>query len=122
MSLRKLDLYILGHVLALTALVGLALMTIQSFLAFVADIGDIGEGRFGYADLFAYTALMLPRGLYLMLPVIAMLGTLMGLGVLSSQSELTAMRAASMIIVKQSEGEQGVTIAAGHSPFLPKKA
>lgn len=98
--MRRLDLYILGHVLALTALVALALVGIQSFLAFVAELDDVGQGQFGYLALFTYTALLIPRGFYLMLPVIGMLGTLLGLGVLASQSELTAMRASGISVLR----------------------
>ncbi|MEK6805156.1 MAG: LPS export ABC transporter permease LptG [Pseudomonadota bacterium] len=109
MRLRRLDLYVLSHVLALTGLVALALLAVQSFLAFVAEIDSVGQGGFSYVTALAYTALMMPRGLYLMLPVIAMLGTLMGLGVLASQSELTAMRAAGISVMRIG----GSTVLAG---------
>ena len=96
--MRRLDLYILEHILALTGIVALALMAIHVFLAFVADLDDVGGGRFSYSLLLLYTFLKIPRALYLLLPVVAMLGTLMGLGVLANQSELTAMRAAGVSV------------------------
>src|SRR3546814_3869915 len=42
----------------------------------------------------------LPTGLYILMPVIALLGTLMGLGTLAAQNEVTAMRASGMTVVQ----------------------
>jgi lipopolysaccharide export LptBFGC system permease protein LptF len=96
----RLDRYILVHVLALSAIVALAIAAIQAFLAFVAVSGDVGHGDFSYSMLLLYTLLKIPR---------AMVGTLMGLGVLASQSELTAMRAAGVSVSRIG----GSTVMAG---------
>jgi lipopolysaccharide export system permease protein len=96
----RLDRYIVGHILGLTGVVALALLAIQTFVAFVSQIDEIGQGDFGYRDLIAYTLWLAPSGLYVMLPIIAMLGTLMGMGALASQSELTAMRAAGVSLLR----------------------
>ena len=96
----RLDRYIVSHILGLTAIVALALMAIHTFLSFVSQIDEIGQGAFGYRDLFIYTLFLAPSGLYVMLPIVAMLGTLMGLGTLAGQSELTAMRAAGVSLMR----------------------
>lgn len=90
--MKIVDRYIISHILGLTGIVALALLAIHSFLTFVAEIDEIGRGM-SYWELMLYTLWLMPTGLYVMLPIIAMLGTLMGLGMLASQSELTAMRA-----------------------------
>ena len=98
--MSRIDRYIISHILSLTAVVALALLAIHTFVSFVAQIDEIGEGGFGYKELLLYTLWLAPSGLYVMLPIIAMLGTLMGLGTLASQSELTAMRAAGVSLLR----------------------
>jgi len=108
-GLKRVDRYLVSHIFGLTAIVAMALMSIYSFIAFVTRIDSIGRGRFGYLELFLYTLYELPTGFYIMLPVIAMLGTLMGLGTLAQQSELTAMRAAGVSLLRIG----GATLLAG---------
>ena len=98
--MSRIDRYIISHILGLTAIVALALLAIHSFVSFVSQVDEIGTGAFGYKELLLYTLWQAPSGLYVMLPIIAMLGTLMGLGTLASQSELTAMRAAGMSLLR----------------------
>jgi lipopolysaccharide export system permease protein len=98
--MSRIDRYIIGHVLGLTLVVALALLAIHTFVSFVAQIDEVGQGGFGYRELLLYTLWQAPSGLYVMLPIIAMLGTLMGLGTLASQSELTAMRAAGVSLLR----------------------
>ena len=98
--MSRLSRYIVSHILGLTAIVALALLAIHTFVSFVAQIDEIGVGSFGYRELLLYTLWLAPSGLYVMLPIVAMLGTLMGLGTLASQSELTAMRAAGVSLLR----------------------
>ena len=98
--MTRLDRYIIAHILGLTAIVALALLAIHSFVSFVSQIDEIGRGDFGYRELLIYTLWLAPTGLYVMLPIIAMLGTLTGLGTLASQSELTAMRASGVSLLR----------------------
>lgn len=97
--MKALDRYIMAHIFGLTAIVALGLLAIQSFLTFVAELDEISRGM-SYAQLLYYTLWLMPSGLYVMLPIIAMLGTVMGLGTLASQSELTAMRAAGVSLLR----------------------
>lgn len=98
--MNRLDRYIIAHILGLTAIVALALVAIFTFISFVGEVDDTGQGGFGMAQLMIYTALMMPTGLYTLMPIIALLGTLMGLGTLAAQGELTAMRAAGVTIAR----------------------
>lgn len=88
------DRYIMFAVLGLTAIVGLGLVTIYSFINFVSEIDRSAGTEFGAAEIAVYTLYLMPSGLYVLMPLIAMLGTLLGVGQLAVQSELTAMRAA----------------------------
>ncbi|HUP92810.1 MAG TPA: LPS export ABC transporter permease LptG [Solimonas sp.] len=92
--MKTLTRHLILHIYGLTAIVALALVAVFTFISFIAEIDETGQGGFGVLQLVGYTVLMLPTGLYTLMPIIAMLGTLLGLGTLASQNELTAMRAA----------------------------
>lgn len=98
--MNRLDRHIAAHILGLSGIVALALVAIYTFINFVADVEDIGQGNFGLLQLMAYTLMLMPEALYTLMPIIAMLGTLMGLGVLATQGELTAMRAAGISLMR----------------------
>ena len=95
---RLLTLYIVRHVLGTTAVVALAMLAIQSFITLVTEADETGKNGFGALQLAQATLLQMPSGLALLMPIVAMIGTLMGLGMLAGQSELTAMRAAGLSI------------------------
>jgi lipopolysaccharide export system permease protein len=76
----------------LGVIVGLALL-----FAFIDEMGDV-EGNYGLQDAAWYVFLTLPRRVYEMLPMAALIGCLIGLGSLASNSELTIMRAAGVSI------------------------
>ncbi|HVT35215.1 MAG TPA: LPS export ABC transporter permease LptG, partial [Nevskiaceae bacterium] len=98
--MKKIDRYIAQNIYGLTGIVALALVAIYTFVSFVADIDQTGQGSFGLGKLLTYSLMNMPAALYTLFPIIAMLGTLMGLGSLASQGELTAMRAAGVSLLR----------------------
>ena len=95
--MRKLDRYIGASVFfailaVLGVIVGLALL-----FAFIDELGDLSE-TYGTLDVLIYVLLTLPRRAYEMLPMAALIGCLIGLGTLASNSELTIMRAAGVSV------------------------
>lgn len=98
--MRLLDRHIVRSIFELTGLVALALLAIYTFVSFVSDIGDTGKGKYGIPQLIAYTVLMMPSSLYILMPIVALLGTLLGVGALARQGELTAMRAAGVSVLR----------------------
>jgi len=93
----KLDRYIGAQVFVailgvLGIIVGLALL-----FAFIDELSDV-EDSYGLFDALWYVLLTAPRRLYEMLPMAALIGCLIGLGSLASNSELTIMRAAGVSI------------------------
>jgi lipopolysaccharide export system permease protein len=90
----RLDRYIIRSILELTLICALALTTIFMFTSFVAELDEIDKGRFTLLQLSGFTLLNAPNGVSTLLPIITMLGTLMGMGNLAMQGELTAIRAA----------------------------
>ncbi|SFF44490.1 lipopolysaccharide export system permease protein [Fontimonas thermophila] len=101
--------YLVRTILGFTALTGFALVAIYTFISFVAEIDEVGQGGFGMLQLLWYTLMMVPSGLYALMPIIALLGTLMGLGALAAQNEINAMRASGVTLLHLGRA----TLAAG---------
>jgi len=91
--MKLLDRYIAGVVISGTAVALLVIMGLNVFFEVIRQIDDVGEGTFTLVTMLQYVALTLPRSLYELFPTAALLGGLTGLGALSVNSELVAMRA-----------------------------
>lgn len=85
--------YIAKQVLGSILIVLLLLVGIQSFIQLAAQLQDVGKGDYGLGQAFLFVPLMLPSDIYLLFPMAALIGSLIGLGRLAQYSELTVMRA-----------------------------
>jgi lipopolysaccharide export system permease protein len=74
------------------------LLTLSAFFLFISQQSDIGTGHYGAGDAFLFTFLNLPQSAYELLPIAALIGTLMGLGNLASASELVVTRASGVSV------------------------
>ncbi|AMS14156.1 LPS export ABC transporter permease LptG [Pseudomonas chlororaphis] len=93
----KLDRYIGNSVLlAILAVLGI-ILGLASLFAFIDEMGSVSDS-YTVMDVLSFVALTAPRRLYEMLPMAALIGCLIGLGSLASNSELTIMRAAGVSI------------------------
>ena len=90
--------YIAQAILTSTGLVLLVLLGLYTFMDFIVELEDIGKGQYQLTDVLAYLALSMPKRIYELLPIAALLGSVLGLGNLASQSELVVMRAAGISI------------------------
>jgi len=90
--------YIAQAILTSTGLVLLVLLGLYTFMDFITELEEVGKGEYQLADVLAYLALSMPKRLYELLPIAALLGSVLGLGNLASQSELVVMRAAGISI------------------------
>lgn len=115
--MNRLDRYIIANVLGLTAVTALGLTAIQTFIAFVSEAGELG-GDFGFVELGLYIVLLVPSGLLTMLPMIALLGTLLGLGALASQGELVAMRAVGVSVLRLGRATTLAGVLLGLGAFM----
>lgn len=97
--MRRLDRYIGNSVLLSILIVALIILGLDLLFAFINELDDV-EGNYGALDALSYTLLTLPRRLYDMLPLAALVGCLIGLGSLASNSELTIMRAAGVSVTR----------------------
>ena len=93
----KLDRYIGSSVfMAILAVLGI-ILGLATLFAFIDEMGDASD-TYTLLDVMSYVLLTAPRRLYDMLPMAALIGCLIGLGSLASNSELTIMRAAGVSI------------------------
>ncbi|OUR70946.1 LPS export ABC transporter permease LptG [Methylophaga sp. 41_12_T18] len=90
--------YIATTILTSTALVLFILLGIYTFMDFITELDDLGKGQYQIGDIASFIALSMPKRIYELLPIAALLGSVLGLGNLASQSELVAMRAAGMSV------------------------
>lgn len=88
------DRYILRAVLLGSLLAMLTLLPLVAFLLLADELHDVGTGRYSLGEAFSVIALSLPRYAYLLFPIVALIGSLLGLGNLAAHFELVAMRAA----------------------------
>ncbi len=98
--MNRLDRYVISHVLELTGIVALGLVSIYTLVVFVSDVNETGKGNYGVTQVLEYSVLMIPSSLYILMPIVALLGTLMGVGALARSGELTAMRSAGVSLAR----------------------
>ncbi len=89
----KLDAYIRNSVLMAMLLVLLVLASLDLLFTVFDELGGTNE-RYQTSDALQYVLLTFPRHVYDLLPIIALIGSLIGLSVLASSNELVIMQAA----------------------------
>jgi lipopolysaccharide export system permease protein len=97
--MKKIDKYIAKTVLAGILIVLLVLVGLFTFFAFIDEIDDIGKQRYELWHAIQYVLLEVPKHVYDIFPSAALLGSLLALGALANNSELTVMRAAGISIL-----------------------
>ncbi|MGD2116897.1 MAG: LPS export ABC transporter permease LptG [Chromatiales bacterium] len=93
-----LERYIGKAVLVGSIIVMLVLLTLLGVFELVKELDDVGVGSYTTSDAMVSALLTLPRKLFEVFPVTALVGSLLGLGTLASNGELTAMRAAGVSV------------------------
>jgi lipopolysaccharide export system permease protein len=85
--------YITRSVAGAIFVVLLVIVALDGISELVDQLGQI-HGAYTFTEVLLYVALTLPAGVYDYLPLAALVGCLVGLGMLASSSELVVMRAA----------------------------
>jgi lipopolysaccharide export system permease protein len=91
-----LDRYIASTLLSAVALVMVALQMLGMLFVFIGEQGNVGIGHYGMLDALQYSAMTLPQFALETFPAGALIGALLGIGVLARSHELTVMRASGM--------------------------
>jgi lipopolysaccharide export system permease protein len=92
--------YMIRTVLGYTALVMIVLLALGALFMFIGQQDDIGVGNYTATQALLFVALNLPSYLFQLLPVAALIGSLLGLGNLARGSELIVMRSAGVTTLR----------------------
>jgi lipopolysaccharide export system permease protein len=93
--------YMMRTILASTALVLVVLLALAGLFEFIAELDDT-RGNYQTPQAILFALLRLPNLAFEMLPVAALIGSLLGLGALASNSEIVVMRSAGLSVMKMS--------------------
>ena len=91
-----LDRYIGANVVAGVLLALLVLLGLFTLFEFVDELEHLGRGEYSLGPILLYVTLRVPRLTYELFPIAALVGALIGLGMLARNGELTVMRCAGL--------------------------
>jgi lipopolysaccharide export system permease protein len=92
--------YILRTVFAHTALVLAVLLVLGGLFLFITEQDDIGTGSYTATQAITYVFLNLPNLACQLLPIAALIGSLLGLGNLARDNEIVVMRASGITTLR----------------------
>lgn len=95
-----LDRYVVRSILGSVLLVMAVVLILGGLFIFIDQGDDIGVGHYTAMDALWYTLLNLPHQAFELLPITALIGSLLGLGSLARGSELTVIRSTGVSIVR----------------------
>lgn len=99
MILNRIDRHI-GSTVLVSILAVLACATTVSLLFGLTDELQSDRSDYSFLDVFWYVILRLPGQLYEALPFVVFIGTIVGMGVLTSQSEIMVFRASGVSVFR----------------------
>ena len=95
-----LDRYIVRAILGTVLMVMTVLLVLGALFVFIDQQEDVGVGHYTALGALWYSLLNLPQLAYELLPITALIGSLLGLGSLARGSELTVIRATGVSIAR----------------------
>ncbi len=98
--MRIVDWYIGRTILTHSLLVMGVLLGLFTFVALIDQLEDVGVGSYNLYELIKYIMLTMPRRVYELFPMAALLGTILGLSSMAVESELVVMRASGISLLQ----------------------
>ncbi len=95
-AFKKVDKLVALSVLGSVLLAWGFLVALDTLNAFVSEVNDVGTGQYTLSKAVAYVLLTVPRRGYQFFGYSALIGGLLGMGMLAGSGELTALRAAGL--------------------------
>ena len=92
--------YIAIHVIVATLLSLAVLLALFLFISVVDDLGRVGRGAYTVLRSLEYVGLSAPRLAFSLFPVAALVGSLLGLGILATNSELVVLRGSGISVAE----------------------
>lgn len=97
-----LSLYMMRTIVTSTAIVLVVLLSLAALFEFIAELEDV-KNNYQAPQAMLFAVLRLPILGFEMMPVSALIGSLLGLGALAANSEIIVMRSAGLSVVKMSQ-------------------
>lgn len=97
--MRRLSRYIGKTIAGAIFVVLLVIVGLDTLFSLIDEFTDL-ENNYGAKEAFAYTALSIPGRLFEFIPFSALIGCLIGLGLLAGTSELVVMRASGVSVLR----------------------
>jgi lipopolysaccharide export system permease protein len=91
--------YLMRTILASTLLVLMVLLSLGGLFEFISQLEDT-QADYGVAQALLFALLRLPQLSFEMLPIAALIGSLLGLGALANNSEIVVMRTAGLSVMR----------------------
>ena len=102
--MQKITIYVALTTLYTSLIIIFALFSVFFIFTYISESSDIGQGNYSAISALFFVLYESPSNLYLIMPVCGLLGSLMGLGMLVSNSELIVMRSVGLSIFQISKG------------------
>ena len=109
-SIKIIDRYLGRNTLQGFFLVLSVLVVLLSFMELLIQVKDVGKGAFQMADAFGFVVLTIPKRIVDLMPVAALLGSIVALGLLADHQELTAMQAAGISVQRMAFSVLGTSV------------
>ncbi len=93
-TMRTIDRYVAANVIGSTLTVLVALLAIFTFFALIDELEDVGRGSYGILSAISFVAYSAPSLAYELFPMAALIGSLLGLGAMMRNGEITVVRCA----------------------------
>jgi lipopolysaccharide export system permease protein len=106
--MKRLDRYLIATAIGGTLLALAVILALLLVFEYMDELDDVGRGTYTALTAFVYVVLKLPYRIYQSFAMATLIGSLMGLGALAANSELTAMRAAGVSVARVA---RSVTVA-----------
>lgn len=90
--MRILNRYLGRIILQYTMISMLVLLGLFTFVNFIDQLTSLGQGNYNLKEAITFVVLIIPRTIYELFPMAALLGTMIGLSMLANDSELVVMR------------------------------
>lgn len=94
--MKILDWYIARVLISTSALCLLVLTGLSGIIKWVDQLRLVGKGTYTMGDAGIYVLFLIPRDIEMFFPMAVLLGALIGMGMLASNSELVVMQASGM--------------------------
>lgn len=98
--MKILDAWIARNVAGGALLALAVLLALSAVVSFVEELDSVGRGSYGIGEATEFVLLTLPRHAFVLFPLAAVIGALVGLGGLAASSELAVVRASGVSVAR----------------------